>query len=153
MIRSLGCNIVIDPNVTLYKDGWGEPIKVEGGQLADDLELLRIGADNYQLGSSLETCRGIETCIKGLKCEGQTALGPALTLAQGMVSASYIQVLDESQKESTWYYPIGNIQMDKKVPFLFCTSWYQSGRHNKKNGGKKNPVNYLIKFLVDLLTQ
>ncbi|XP_055865735.1 circularly permutated Ras protein 1-like isoform X2 [Biomphalaria glabrata] len=211
--------------VTLYKDGWGEPIKIEGGQLADYYELLRLGTENSDLGSLSDTCRSIETCVRSLKCDGQTALGPALVVAQGMVIGSkgskiiictdgvsnvgignldstppqeiatffknviqrgkdsgtsisvlsfdeckmeklgpvaeetggivdfikptqlgsrlkdelsratiatnalikfvvhksmYIQVLDEAMKECSWDYFIGNIQMDKKVPFCFA---------------------------------
>ncbi|CAL1526485.1 unnamed protein product [Lymnaea stagnalis] len=211
--------------VTIHGDAWSLPIHLEGGQLQDYPELLRLGQQHGQLSPISACCRNIEERIRLLNADGQTALGPALVVAQGMASDSkgskiivctdgianigignlenasadsdkfyeniiskgkswglsmsvlsfdncqlsklgkvaeetggivdlikptelggrlqselnrttiatnafikfvvhksmYIQVVNENEKESTYMHQIGNIQMDKKIPFCFAS--------------------------------
>uniref|UniRef100_A0A2C9L2B4 VWFA domain-containing protein n=1 Tax=Biomphalaria glabrata TaxID=6526 RepID=A0A2C9L2B4_BIOGL len=80
-----------------------------------------------KLGPVAEETGGIVDFIKPtqlgsrLKDELSRATIATNALIKFVVHKSmYIQVLDEAMKECSWDYFIGNIQMDKKVPFCFA---------------------------------
>ncbi|XP_059148823.1 circularly permutated Ras protein 1-like isoform X2 [Physella acuta] len=77
--------ITFSDKVMVYKDGMSDPVPLEGGQLVDYAELLRMGHLSEDLRPIFDSADSLIEKIKSLKEEGQTSLGPALVAAEGMV--------------------------------------------------------------------
>mmetsp|Transcript_107077 Transcript_107077/g.310872 ORF Transcript_107077/g.310872 Transcript_107077/m.310872 type:complete len:214 (+) Transcript_107077:625-1266(+) len=80
--------ITFSNEVTIYGDGTGQPTTVAGDRLNDMEALLASGQDaRARMGLDVsESATALGEAIFGLEESGPTALGPAVTVALGMVS-------------------------------------------------------------------
>ena len=80
--------ITFSNEVTIYGDGTGQPTTVAGDRLNDMDALLASGQDaRARMGLDVsESATALGEAIFGLEESGPTALGPAVTVALGMVS-------------------------------------------------------------------